>query len=74
MNLEHHGIITDKSQGKVGEAGVMMPSPSQVIDHRLIFHISMDFRQIHHWQNKEEEREEKSMAASSSSKLHAVVS
>jgi hypothetical protein len=26
----------------------------------------MDFRQIHHWQNKEEEREEKSMAAASS--------
>ena len=78
MNLEHHGIITDKSQGKVGAAGVMMPSPSQVIDHRLIFHISMDFRQIHHWQNKEEERigeerEEKSMAASSSN-LAVVVS
>jgi len=38
----------------------------------------MDFRQIHHWQNKEEERigeerEEKGMAASSSN-LAVVVS
>jgi len=28
LNLEHHNIITDKSQGKVGAAGVMMLSPS----------------------------------------------
>jgi len=57
MNLEHHDIIIDKSQGKVGAAGVMMPSPSQVIDHQLLFHIIyMDFRQIHHWQNKGKER------------------
>ena len=71
MNLEHYGIITNKSQGKVGAAVVMMPSPSQVIDHQLISHIIYGFRQIHHWQNKEEERigekrEEKSMVAASS--------
>jgi hypothetical protein len=43
MNLEHHSIITDKSQDKVGAAGVMMLSPSQVIDHQLIFHIIYGF-------------------------------
>jgi len=56
MNLEYHSIITDKSQGKVGVAGVMIPRPSHVIYHWLKFHISMNFRKIHHWQNKEEER------------------